>query len=85
MRRITENLGVADTRDLHLEQARPIIQAAWTAAVAEADFGGPERIASTCAALDPALWFHAKWGCSHCESVGERTPISCAPPAKSAF
>ena len=75
VRRVTENLGVADTRDLDLERARPIIQDAWAVAVAEADLGGPDGIADTCAALDPALWFYAKWGCSHCESVGRRVPI----------
>ena len=87
VRRITENLGVADTRDLDPETARPVIQAAWTAAVAEAGFGGPDRIAGTCAALDPALWFYAKWGCSHCEGLGRQVPIgraceACSPGAE---
>ena len=73
VRRVTENLGVTDTRGQKLNnRIRKEIQNAWSAAVANARIGGPERIAGTCAALDPALWFYAKHGCSHCESVGRR-------------
>ena len=73
VRRVTENLGVTETRGLPLAQAKPKIQAAWFAAVAAAArIGGPERIRGTCAALDPALWFFGKHGCSHCERVKRR-------------
>ena len=73
VRRVTENLGVTDTRGQKLNnRIRKEIQNAWSAAVANARIGGPERIAGTCAALDPALWFYAKHGCSHCERVGRR-------------
>ncbi|MGE4553751.1 MAG: DUF6884 domain-containing protein, partial [Desulfovibrionaceae bacterium] len=43
---------------------RPI-QDAWRAGAHAAL--GPEAIRGTSAALDPALWFFGKWGCSECE------------------
>ena len=75
VRRVTENLAVTDTRALPLEAAKPAIQQAWRSAVAAACIGGPRGIADTCAALDPALWFYGKHGCSHCERQGRQTPI----------
>ena len=78
VRRVTENLGVADTAGLPTDMAKPIIQCAWKNAVDEADFDGPAQIASasTCAALDPALWYFGKHGCSYCKKVGRRECIS---------
>lgn len=76
VRRITENLGVADTQGLPMDQAKPLIQSAWRSAVAQAGIGGPSRISGTCAALDPALWSFGKYGCSHCEREQRRLPIS---------
>ena len=73
--RITENLGVASTRGLRSDEERSKVQEAWYEAAAQADFGGPSRIAGTCAALDPALWSFGKYGCSHCEKAGVRLPI----------
>ncbi len=78
VRRTTENLGIADTRGLRLREAKPIIQNACHNAVAKTDIGGPPRIAGTSAALDPALWFYGKYGCSHCEKSGNRIPIGSA-------
>ena len=78
VRRVTENLGVTDTMGLELKVTKPVIQAAWHSAVHSADIGGPSGIAGTCAALDPALWFFGKHGCSHCEQIGQRSPISLA-------
>ena len=78
VRRITENLGVTNTGDLELEEARPQIQLAWRKAVAGVSIGGPSRIAGSCAALDPVLWSLGKYGCSHCERVGTRLPVSSA-------
>ena len=73
VRRVTEVLGVTETRGAELNRKiKKEIQNAWAGAVAAANIGGPERIAGTCCALDPALWFFAKHGCSHCESVGRR-------------
>ena len=76
VRRATENLGIADTRGFKLRKAKPIIQDACYKAVGKTDIGGPPRIAGTSAALDPVLWFYGKYGCSHCEKLGKRVPIS---------
>lgn len=76
VRRVSENLGIADTRGLSIREAKPIIQCAWQKAVAAANTGGPSGIAGTCAALDPVLWFFGKHGCSHCEKIGQKVPIS---------
>ncbi len=76
VRRITEYLGITGTGNMSLERARPIIQDAWRAGITTADIGGPERIGGTCAALDPALWFYARWGCTFCERAGRQMPIS---------
>ena len=76
VKRVTENLGVADTADLNVYEAKPIIHAAWHDAVAETSIGGPPGIAGTCAALDPALWLFGKYGCSFCEKKNKLTPIS---------
>ena len=76
VRRVTENLGVTDTRGRSLRASKPLIQSAWRQAVEKACISGPPGIEGTCAALDPALWFFGMLGCSHCESVGGRVPIS---------
>lgn len=77
VRRVTENLGVTDTRGLPLgRDVKRRIQSAWQEAVSAADFGGPARISGTCAALDPALWLFGARGCSFCEKQGRRIPIT---------
>ena len=76
VRRVTENLGITDTRESSLEKARPIIQNTWRKAVQTVDIGGPPGIAGTCAALDPALYFFSKKGCSECKRKKRRKPIS---------
>ena len=76
VRRVTENLRVSDTQGMPIEEARPVIQDAWRAAVAATRIGGPSGLTDTCAALDPALWFFGKYGCSHCENVAQPVPIS---------
>ena len=76
VRRATENLGVADTAGMLLDEARPIIQRAWRDDVAAAGAAGPPGLENTCAALDPALWFFGKYGCSYCETVGSRRPVA---------
>lgn len=74
VRKATEYLGVTQTQDLSLVVARPIIQAAWRAGAVAAC--GPDRLAGTAAALDPAVWFLGKWGCTRCEAFGAKSPIS---------
>jgi hypothetical protein len=78
VRKVTEYLGLTATQGLPLEEARPVIQAAWRQQVDEfgADAAGPMK--DTCAALDPALWFFGKWGCTFCERAGRRLPIHTA-------
>lgn len=78
VRRATENLGVTATIRLSLRKAKPLIQRAWMDAVSETDIGGPPEIAGTCAALDPALWFFGKHGCSHCEQENTKVRFGSA-------
>lgn len=76
--RVTENLGVVDRRKLNSnrDKDRKAIQSVWRNAVETAEIGGPSGIENTCAALDPALWYFGKLGCSHCEKLGQITRIS---------
>lgn len=77
VRRVTENLGVTNTHGLPLNRdVKRRIQSAWQGAVSAADFGGPPRIAGTCAALDPALWLFGARGCSFCEKQNQPIPIN---------
>ena len=63
VRRLTEDLGVTDTRDCRsTEKAAPAVQHFWKKAVDVVDIGGPDGIAGTGAALDPALWYFGKNG-----------------------
>jgi hypothetical protein len=73
VRKITEYLGVLQSRSRELDEVRGSIQQAWRQDVQQ---HGPPAIAGTCAALDPALWFYAKWGCTFCERAARQLPIS---------
>ena len=75
VRRVTENLRISDTQSMTIEEARPVIQDAWRAAIATTGIGGPPGLTDTCAALDPALWIFGKYGCSHCEKMAQPVPI----------
>jgi hypothetical protein len=74
VRKVTEYLGMAATRDQSLETARAVIQTAWAAQASKA--AGPPALKGTAAAIDPAVWFFGKWGCTHCEQIGRQAPIS---------
>ena len=76
VRKVTEYLGVADTEGRDLEDVRTLIQATWAKDVAEHGADGPAGLRDTPGALDPALWFYAKWGCTFCERAARRLPIS---------
>jgi len=76
VRKVTEYLGVTDTQGVPLDEARPVIQEAWTRLVTMGGTDGPRSLAGTAAALDPALWFFGKWGCTTCERRRRRIPIS---------
>ncbi len=72
VRRVTRNLGVAETG------GKRAIQAVWHSAVSAGNVPGAPGIKGTCAGLDPALWFYGKHGCRHCEAVSRRSPIGTA-------
>jgi len=76
VRKVTEYLGVTVTAGQPLERVRLTIQRKWTEDVAAYGAEGPAGVANTSAALDPALWFFAKWGCTRCEREGRQLPIS---------
>ncbi len=76
VRKVTEYLGITETSGRDLEAVRGEIQGAWSA-LANSAVGSP-ALAGTCAALDPALWFFGKWGCSFCEHAHRQVPISTA-------
>jgi hypothetical protein len=74
VRKVTEYLGVTRTKGAAWDVARAVIQQAWREAAGSA--AGPDALDKTAAALDPALWFFGKWGCTFCERAGRRRPIS---------
>jgi hypothetical protein len=76
VRKLTEYLAVTNTIGQPLEKIRADIQAKWAEDVRMGGAEGPAALRNTCAALDPALWFYAKWGCSWCEKRGTKSPIS---------
>lgn len=89
VRKVTEYLAVTDTGDLDLIDARSPIQETWARDVDTHGAAGPEGVSNTPGALDPALWFYGKWGCTFCESAGRKLPISpvcgdCRFPIRSA-
>lgn len=76
VRRVTENLGVAPTSGLRLDDAvRLQIQRAWAADIADGGCVGPGDLESTAAAADPVIWFFGKWGCTRCEDAGRKMPV----------
>lgn len=76
VRKVTEYLGVTDTAGRDLGEVRTLIQATWARDVAEHGADGPDGLQDTPGALDPALWFFAKWGCTFCERARQRLPIA---------
>jgi hypothetical protein len=87
VRRVTENLGVTDTRGRKIELIRQTIQDEWQIRAQREGVDGPSPLRNTCAALDPALWYFGRVGCSYCEDAGHRIPISpvcsaCRLPSK---
>jgi hypothetical protein len=76
VRKVTEYLGVTDTGELPLEDVRAAIQETWARDVAAHGTVGPEGLDNTPGSLDPALWFYGKWGCTYCQQVKAKRPIS---------
>jgi hypothetical protein len=76
VRKVTEYLGVTATIGEDLKDVRELIWRTWAKDVKLHGAIGPEAIADTPAALDPALWFFAKWGCTHCEKEKKKIRIA---------
>jgi len=76
VRKVTEYLGASDTYGMELEKVRRPIQRIWAVDVEESGAEGPPSLEGTPAALDPALWFFGKWGCTYCERTGRKMPIA---------
>ena len=76
-RQASEFLGMATTQGMRRAAARPIIQRAWYSDVDRHGAVGPNMsLKNTGAALDPALRFLGKHGCSYCAGVGRRVPVA---------
>lgn len=74
VRRVTKNLKIARTQDNGKFDEE--IREAWGKAVEAAQktkgkIEGTEPLRGTNAALDPALWFFGKYGCTYCESTAK--------------
>ena len=73
VRKVSEFLRITNSKAMSLDEARPVIQAAWRSGAAAA--AGPSGLEGTAAAIDAAVWFFGKWGCTHCQDVGHRRPV----------
>ena len=76
VRKVTEYLGVSATVGAELDDVRSVIQETWRRDVELHGSVGPVGLENTSGALDPALWFYAKWGCTFCERARRQLPIS---------
>ena len=74
VRKVTEYLGVLPSARDERAASREAVARAWRGAADAAE--GPPALAGTAAALDPALWFFGKWGCTFCENARRRMPIA---------
>ena len=72
VRKVSEYLGITQTAGRDLEAVRSEIQRRWSALAGSA-VGSP-ALSGTCAALDPALWFFGRWGCTFCERARRQDP-----------
>lgn len=76
VRKVTEYLGVTETVGAALDDVRSSIQETWRRDVESHGSVGPAGLENTSGALDPALWFYAKWGCTFCERARRQLRIS---------
>lgn len=76
VRKVSEYLDVSRTDVLPLEEARTVLPRLWAEDIELHGAAGPPGLADSPAAVQPALWFMSTWGCSWCERVGQRQPIS---------
>jgi hypothetical protein len=75
VQKVTAYLGLRDVHGQDVEKVRDSVQAAWAEQIARFGAAGPDALRGTAAALDPAVWFFGKWGCTFCERAGKRLPI----------
>lgn len=73
--RVTYYIGLTEVKPGQTinDQLRQEIQAAWHDDVLQGGAVAPPQapaLANTAGALDPALWFVGKWGCTYCEQKG---------------
>jgi hypothetical protein len=76
VKKVTEYLGMTATGSLSVEASRSLIEEAWREQVRLYGAVGPPAVTGTAAALDPAIWFFGKWGCTFCERAHRRLPIA---------
>ena len=76
VRKVTEYLGITSTVGAELDDVRSSIQETWRRDVELHGSAGPSGLENTSGALDPALWFYGKWGCTFCERARRQLPIS---------
>lgn len=74
--KVTRYLGILDVKGGCDGPTRQRVQDAWRRDVEAGGAEGPAPLGDTCAALDPAIWFFGKWGCTFCERARQRMPIS---------
>jgi len=77
--RATHNLGMVKEEKMNSSNNSEYIQSVWRSAMANIQVEDPDTFQSTCAGLDPALAFLGRYGCGHCEKVGqpERMSLAC--------
>ena len=77
VRKVTAYLGLARADGNCTDaKVRVTVQQAWQEDVRQSGAVGPAGLEGTCAAVDPAVWFVGKWGCTFCERAGRRLPIA---------
>lgn len=74
----SENLGMVKSEKLDGTQDADYIQSVWRSAMATIEIEEPDDFQSTCTGLDPALAFFSRYGCGHCEKVGQPVRIGLA-------
>jgi hypothetical protein len=75
VRKVSEYLDVTRTNDMPLDRLRPLLQKLWEEDVADQGAAGPHLLKDTPAAVDAALRYLGRWGCSWCEQMRRRQPI----------
>jgi hypothetical protein len=75
VQKVTAYLGLLDVHGQDVEKVRDRIQTAWADQIHRFGAEGPGSLRGTAAALDPAVWFFGKWGCTFCERARQCLPV----------